>query len=79
MPKLTFSTISLAELQSCVDLREGTVGNYAWNQVSNTSLTAYELQRANEVSNYLLNRDTTLMNEATVWGKAIFPLLTLAE
>jgi hypothetical protein len=79
MPKLTLSTISLVELQSCVNLQEGTVGNYSWNQVSDISLTAHELQRVTEVSNYLLNRDTTLMNEATVWGKAIFPLLTLAE
>jgi hypothetical protein len=79
MPKLTFSTISLADLQSCVNLQEGTVGNYGWNQVSNISLTDHELQRVTEVSDYLLNRDTTLMNEATVWGKAIFPLLTLAE
>jgi hypothetical protein len=79
MPKLTFSTISLAELQSCIDLQEGTVGNYGWNQVSNISLTVHEQQRVTEVSDYLLDRDTTLMNEATVWGKAIFPLLTLAE
>jgi hypothetical protein len=79
MPKLTFSTISLAELQSCIHLQEGTVGNYGWNQVSNISLTAHEQQRVTEVSDYLLDRDTTLMNEATVWGKAIFPLLTLAE
>jgi hypothetical protein len=49
MPKLTFSTISLAELKSCVNLQEGTVGNYGWNQVSNTTLTAHELQRVIEI------------------------------
>jgi hypothetical protein len=43
------------------------------------ALTEYERRRVLEVSAYLLDRDTTLMNEATVWGKAIFPLLTLAE
>jgi hypothetical protein len=79
MPKLTFSSITLAELQTYINLQEGTVGNYGWNQVSDISLTTHELQRVTEVSDYLLNRDTTLMNEATVWGKAIFPLLTLAE
>ncbi len=79
MPKLTFPSITLAELQTYINLQEGTVGNYGWNQVSDISLTTHELQRVTEVSDYLLNRDTTLMNEATVWGKAIFPLLTLAE
>jgi len=79
MSKLTFATISLDDLKSFIHLDEGTVGNYVWNDVSSIVLTEHEQQRVAEVSAYLLNRDTTLMNEATVWGKAIFPLLTLAE
>jgi hypothetical protein len=79
MSKLTFSAVSLEDLQAVVDLREGAIGRYEWNDVGAIALTEYEQRRVLEVSAYLLDRDTTLMNEATVWGKAIFPLLTLAE
>jgi hypothetical protein len=79
MPKLTFSAITLEDLKAVVDLREGSVGRYEWNDVGAIVLAEHEERRVREVSAYLLDRDTTLMNEATVWGKAIFPLLTLAE
>jgi hypothetical protein len=79
MSKLTFSAVSLEDLQAVVDLREGAIGRYGWNDVGAIGLTEYERRRVMEVGAYLLDRDTTLMNEATVWGKAIFPLLTLAE
>ncbi len=79
MPKFSFATISLDDLRSLIHLQEGFIGNYAWTQIDAIALTEHQQQRVNEVSSYLLNHDTTLMNEATVWGKAIFPLLTLAE
>lgn len=79
MSKLTFSAVSLEDLQAVVELREGAIGRYGWNDVGAIALTEFERRRVLEVSAYLLDRDTTLMNEATVWGKAIFPLLTLAE
>ena len=79
MPKLTFSSITLEDLKSVIHLQEGTIGRYDWNEVTSIALTDQEQRRVTEVSAYLLDRDTTLMNEATVWGKAIFPLLTLAE
>lgn len=79
MTKLTFSMITLEDLKSVIHLQEGTIGRYDWNEVTSIVLTDHEQRRVAEVSAYLLDRDTTLMNEATVWGKAIFPLLTLAE
>jgi len=79
MPKFTFAAISLDDLKSFIHLYEGFIGNYEWNQTDSIVLTEHEQQRVTEVSAYLLNHDTTLMNEATVWGKAIFPLLILAE
>jgi hypothetical protein len=79
LTKLILSSLSLAELKRFVHLKEGKVGTYDWNQVEDLPLTALEQQQLIQVRSHLINRDTTLMNEATIWSRAIYPLLLLAE
>ena len=79
MIKLTFSQIKIADLKQFIELVEGKVGNYQWNQVESITLTETEKQRINYLKQDLLNTDTHLMNEATIWARAIYPMLLLAE
>jgi hypothetical protein len=79
IPKLTFASLSLQEIKQNVQLREGKVGIYDWNQVDDLLLTPREQQQLADVRSHLVNRDTTLMNEATIWARAVYPLLLLAE
>jgi hypothetical protein len=77
--KLTLSSLSLQEIKKFVQLQEGKVGTYGWNNVEDLAITPHEQQQLIEVRSHLINRDTTLMNEATIWSRAIYPLLLLAE
>jgi hypothetical protein len=79
MLKLSFSSVTIDDLKRLTRLEEGKVGNYTWSQVNNIPLSDREQQQVEHICSSLLSYDTTLMNEATIWGKAIFPLLTLAE
>lgn len=42
-------------------------------------LTEKEQQQINYLQSHLLNYDTHLMNEATIWARGIYPFLLLAE
>jgi len=77
--KLTLASLSLQEIKKFVQLQEGKVGTYGWNNVEDLAITPHEQQQLIEVRSHLINRDTTLMNEATIWSRAIYPLLLLAE
>jgi hypothetical protein len=79
MKKLILSKLSLAELKEVINLYEGKVAVYAWTQVESIFLTDYELARIQDIQVHLWNEDTHLMNEATIWARAIYPLLLLAE
>ncbi len=77
--KFTFSSITLADLKRLVTLKEGRIANHSWTQVESLSLTAIEQSHLQLVQAGLLNFDTHLMNEATIWARGIYPLLRLAE
>ena len=79
MTKLTFSQIKLADLKQVVNLQEGKIGNYQWNQVDSIKLTPTEQQRIDFLKLDLWECDTHLVNEATIWARAIYPMLLLAE
>jgi hypothetical protein len=79
MDKLTFSKLSLAEIKRVISLQEGPIAPYQWTQVDSIALTDHELRQVQDIKSHLLNCDTHLMNEATIWGRGIYPLLLLAE
>ncbi|NJM57109.1 MAG: hypothetical protein HC857_06325 [Synechococcales cyanobacterium RU_4_20] len=79
MEKLKFSSLCLADLKRVVQLQEGVVAEHAWSSVDHLTLNPRDQEQAQLIAQRLLLRTTNLMNEATIWAKAIFPLLVLAE
>lgn len=79
MKKLVFSKITRTDLKNIIHLEEKTVAAYDWTQTDSVSLTEREQYQLTEIKSHLLNYDTHLMNEATIWARAIYPLLLLAE
>ena len=79
MVKLTLSELTLEDFKSFIQLQEGKIADYEWTQVDSCDLTEREEIQLREIKSHLLNRDTTLMNEATIWARAIYPILLLAE
>jgi hypothetical protein len=54
------------------------LGTLYWEQMQ-ASVTPREQQQLQMITAYLLNYQLNLMNEATIWSRAIYPLLLLAE
>jgi hypothetical protein len=79
MEKLIFSKISLADLKPLVNLQHKGIATYQWTQVDSFPLTDHELRQLQDIKSHLFNCDTQLMNEITIWARAIYPLLLLAE
>ena len=79
MVQLTLSNLKLEDLKPCIHLHENPVSSYEWTIVDAVSLTEREVIQLSEITSHLINHDTALMNEATIWSRAIYPLLLLAE
>lgn len=79
MEKLTISGLSKSDLKRLIEIEEQGIGNYEWLTVDEITLTADEQQQLQNIKSRLLNYDTHLMNEATIWARGIYPLLVLAE
>lgn len=79
MTNLTFLEIKIADLKKLVNLKEGKIATYEWNEVDAIALTEIEQKRLEYIRSDLLNYDTHLANEATIWARAIYPMLVLAE
>jgi hypothetical protein len=79
LPQLLLSKIKPTEIRSLVDIREQGIAPYSWLQTDAIALTPSDQQRIHDLQTRLLNERTLLMNEATVWARAIYPLLLLAE
>ncbi len=79
MEKLVFSKLSLTDLKRLVTLQEGPIASYPWTLVDTLTLTDQERQQLQYIKSRLINSDIQLMNESTLWARAIYPLLLLAE
>lgn len=79
MKQFLFSNVTLADLKSLVEIEECGVMNHDWLQADQILLTRDEQRQVQDVRSRLVNYRTQLMNEATVWARAIYPLLVLAE
>ncbi|NJP11700.1 MAG: hypothetical protein HC866_21365 [Leptolyngbyaceae cyanobacterium RU_5_1] len=79
MTQLTFGKISLADLKNFVTIQELGVQDYDWLQVGEIELTEAEQQQLQAIQSRLVNLKIHLLNEATIWARAIYPLLLLAE
>jgi len=78
MQSFNFSRLTTDFLNSMVTLREKGVTPALWD-TTDVSLTEHERQRVEAIISSLAHKSIVLMNEATIWSRAIYPLLVLAE
>ena len=78
MQTFKFSELTADSLNSIVALQDQGVVPEMWSKF-NVSLTSQERRQVKTVSSSLLDHRVVLMNEATIWSRAIYPLLVLAE
>jgi hypothetical protein len=76
---LTIGRLTLADLRSVVQLIEHPIRDYGWTHPQTIAITPNEAQYASFIQSQLLNQPAHLLNEATIWARAIYPLLALAE
>lgn len=79
MEKLTLSSLSKASLKRFISLTEQEANPDEWLKVDEVELNDLEQQQLQYLKSQLLVEHMHLMNEATLWSRAIYPLLSLAE
>jgi hypothetical protein len=72
------SRLTAGFFNSTVTIMEKGVTPSLWD-TTDVGLTEQERQRVEAVASSLLNKSVVQMNEATIWSRAIYPLLVLAE
>jgi hypothetical protein len=79
MEKLILSNLSLADLRRVVSLEEQDVAVAGWTEVAGITLTEAEQVQIQGISSHLTYEKIHLFNEATIWARAIYPLLLIVE
>jgi hypothetical protein len=79
MRKLLFAQLSWDDIASLVKLREQGIGREPWEDLARGELGETDMRIIERVTAGLRRIQPSLANEATVWSRAIFPLLFLAE
>lgn len=79
MDRLKLSTLSLEVLPTIIQLDERPIADYPWLIVDRIHLGEEDQRQIETIVRRVRKSPTNLLNEATIWGKAIFPLLLLAE
>ncbi len=78
MATYKFSELSDDILRKLIRLKARPITPEKWDQMRGP-LTAYERQQIAAINSTLENKQVVRMNEATIWARAIYPLLVLAE
>ena len=78
MHTYTFSQLSEETLKTLVTLDGKDIPPEAWEKMQ-IVLTAEEGRQLEELKSKLRHRHLLVMNEATLWARAIYPMLMLAE
>lgn len=79
MRRLPFSDVKHSDLTSIVRLDNRGIQRAPWDELARGELDPAEQRILNYVAAGLERFRPSVVNEATVWARAIFPLLTLAE
>lgn len=77
--RLLFGQMSIDDVQRLVHLDDHGVRRAPWDELARGELTATEQCIVDHVTAGLQRVRPSVVNEATVWSRAIFPLLSLAE
>ena len=78
MEKLTFSSATLVTLKRLIQL-EATDASEEWQDVSQVELSDREQLQLEIMQSYLVGEKLHLLNAATLWSRAIYSLLMIAE
>ncbi len=78
MATYKFTELSDDILRRLVRLKAKAIEPEKWDQMR-MPLTAHERQQIEAINLTLENKQVVRMNEATIWARAIYPLLVLAE
>lgn len=79
MAILQFSKVTSEDLKQYIDLYERDAPDSPIFQVDDIAITELEQQRVNLLQLQLINEKIHIFNEATIWARAIYPLLIIAE
>lgn len=79
MATVSFSKLTLSELRKLVNLKSRGIGLYDWLTVDALPLEAETSQQIQILQTRLSTSRPHLLNEATMWARFIYPLLSLAE
>jgi hypothetical protein len=79
MRKITFADLTYDDLAGLVKLKEHGIRRSPWVELAQGELTETEQRIIDHVTAGLRRVSSILVNEATVWSRAIYPLLSLAE
>jgi hypothetical protein len=79
MEKLKLSSLTLAALKRHITLTEKTGIYHNWLDTEQTEISEREKRYIDDLQQALKSIQVHLLNEATLWCKAIYPLLQLAE
>ncbi len=79
MEKLKLSSLTLVALKRHITLIEKTGINHDWLSTDRTEISEREKRYIDDLQQALKSIQVHLLNEATLWCKAIYPLLQLAE
>ncbi|MDA0867288.1 MAG: hypothetical protein O2890_12910, partial [Cyanobacteria bacterium] len=77
--QLSCSSLTLTQLKTLVKIQDAGVQPYPWTDVSGVTLSTHVQRQVADLRDRLRQDRPQLMNEATVWARAIYPLLMLAE
>ncbi len=78
MTTFRFSDLSHVTLRSLIILQEQGIVAAQWDRMMSET-TEQERAHLQVIQSHLLNYSLSLMSEATIWARAIYPLLMLAE
>ena len=78
MHTYTFSQLSEETIKALVTLNEKYIAPEAWEKMQ-IALTTEEGRRLEDIKSTLYRRHLVVMNETTLWARAIYPILVLAE
>ena len=78
MDTYTFSQLSEETIRTLVTLNEKYIAPEAWEKMQ-IALTTEEGRRLEDIKSTLYRRHLVVMNETTLWARAIYPMLVLAE
>ena len=79
METYSFSQLSEETLRTLVRLDIQVGMSDRWKQMQQGDLTPAEVTQIDYFKSILRERDLVIMNEATLWARAVYPLLVLAE